>query len=305
MDNWTEIRSAYYVAKLGTISAAAQKLDLHRATVVRHISLLEDQMQTKLFVRHQGGYTATESGQRLFNVAEKAEKSFDEFQWRMSGESTALSGELVVTSTAMLLSTFCPVLQQYQADNPEIRVTYKVSEEVKQLAIGEAHVALRTGPYPEIEDTVMLPLASVRSALYAHRSYIDRFGKPESLADFRDHRFVSRLLGDEKFPPFLWLRKHIEPENVVYMSNDMLAKFQAIIAGIGIGFLPTRQAEVWPDIVEIYPHDPSWNVDFWMVTHMDLHRMPKIQALRTAFRKMGFLSNHSDFGEILPTRPAP
>ncbi|MEM1050913.1 MAG: LysR family transcriptional regulator [Pseudomonadota bacterium] len=305
MDKWTEIRSAYYVAKLGTISAAADALMLHRATVVRHINLLEEELEAKLFLRHPSGYTATEYGQRLFDAAARAEQSFDGFRRRILGEADSLSGDLIVTSTAMLLSTFCPVLQQFQADNPDMRVTYTVCEEVKQLAMGEVHVALRTGPYPQMEDTVMLPLASVRSALYAHRSYIERFGKPESLADFRDHRFVSRLLDDEKFPPFLWLREHIGPENVVYMSNDMLAKFQAIIAGIGIGFLPTRQAEIWPDIVEIYPHDPSWNVDFWMVTHMDLHRMPKIQALIAAFRKMGFLSNYSDFGEILPTRPSP
>ncbi|MEO0463398.1 MAG: LysR family transcriptional regulator [Pseudomonadota bacterium] len=302
MDHWTEIRSAYYVAKLGTISAAADELKLHRATVVRHVDLLEEQLEAKLFLRHQGGYTPTDYGQGLFDAAAKAEESFVDFEWRMAGQSEAVSGDLIVTSTAMLLSTFAPVLKQFQLDNPDVRVSYTVSEEVARLAMGEAHVAIRSGPYREMEDSVMLPLASVRSAVYAHQSYIDRFGKPASLADFRKHRFVSRVLDDEKFPPFLWLREHIKPDNVVFESNDMLAKFQAIKAGIGIGFLPITEADAWPDMVEVYPHNPDWNVDFYLVTHMDLHRMPKVQALIAAFRKKGFLGSHQEFAEVLPTR---
>lgn len=302
MDRWTEIRSAYYVAKLGTISAAADELKLHRATVVRHVDMLEEQLEAKLFLRHQGGYTPTDYGRGLFDAAAKAEESFVEFEWRMAGQSEAVSGDLVVTSTAMLLSTFAPVLNQYQFDNPDVRVSYKVTEEVARLDVGEAHVAIRSGPYREMEDSVMLPLVSVRSAVYAHQSYIDRFGKPANLEDFRNHRFVSRVLDDERFPPFLWLREHIDPANVVFMSNDMLAKFQAIKAGIGVGFLPIKEADAWPGMVEVYPHNPDWNVDFYLVTHMDIHRMPKIQTLISAFRKRGFLSNHQEFDELLPTR---
>ncbi|MEM9310823.1 MAG: LysR family transcriptional regulator [Pseudomonadota bacterium] len=302
MDRWTEIRSAYYVAKLGTISAAADTLNLHRATVVRHVDLLEEQLEAKLFLRHQGGYTPTEYGQGLFAAAARAEESFAEFQWRMDGQSKAVSGDLIVTSSTMLLSTFSPVLKQFQIDYPEVRVIYSVTEELARLEVGEAHVAIRTGSYRGMEDSVMLPLASVRSAIYAHQSYIDRFGKPEGLEDFRKHRFVSREPDDENFPPFLWLKEHTEPENIVFMSNDTLAKFQAVAAGVGIGFLPIKEAQSWPDLVEVYPYNPDWNVDFWLVTHMDIHRMPKIQALISAFRKMGFLANQQEFAELLPTR---
>lgn len=33
MDKWTELRMAYWVAKLRTVSAAAQAMGSHRATV--------------------------------------------------------------------------------------------------------------------------------------------------------------------------------------------------------------------------------------------------------------------------------
>ena len=33
MDNWDEVRTAYQVARLGTVSGAAEVLGVHRATV--------------------------------------------------------------------------------------------------------------------------------------------------------------------------------------------------------------------------------------------------------------------------------
>ena len=37
MDNWDEVKTAYHVARLGTVSAAAEVLGVHHATVIRHI----------------------------------------------------------------------------------------------------------------------------------------------------------------------------------------------------------------------------------------------------------------------------
>jgi hypothetical protein len=44
MDKWTEIKTAYQVARLGTVSAAADVLGVHRATVIHHIDTLEAEL---------------------------------------------------------------------------------------------------------------------------------------------------------------------------------------------------------------------------------------------------------------------
>lgn len=217
----------------------------------------------------------------------------------MEGQARAASGDLIITSTAILLSTLTPVLKLYQIENPGVRVEHVITENLARLEVGEAHVAIRTGSYEDMDDTVMLPLVCIRSALYAHRSYVDRYGKPKSLSEFRDHRFVSRVVGDERFAPFVWLREHIEPENVVFMSNDLSSKSAAIAEGLGIGFMPILRAEAYSGMVEIFPHNPAWDVKFWLVTHVDIHRMPKVQALLSAFRKLGFLNGDNEFRDIL------
>ena len=62
MDNWDEIRTAFQVARKGTVSGAAEELGVHHATVIRHIDALEQRLGVKLFQRHARGYTATEAG---------------------------------------------------------------------------------------------------------------------------------------------------------------------------------------------------------------------------------------------------
>ena len=49
MDNWDEIRTAFQVARLGTVSGAADVLGVHHATVIRHIDALEGRLGVKLF----------------------------------------------------------------------------------------------------------------------------------------------------------------------------------------------------------------------------------------------------------------
>ncbi|MEM9137560.1 MAG: LysR family transcriptional regulator, partial [Cyanobacteria bacterium P01_F01_bin.42] len=76
MNNWNEIRTAYQVARLGTVSAAAEILGVHRSTVIRHIDTLEAIFDAKIFLRHAKGYTPTDLGFDLMRVARATEDQF-------------------------------------------------------------------------------------------------------------------------------------------------------------------------------------------------------------------------------------
>ena len=85
MDNWDEIKTAYQVARLGTVSGAAEVLGVHHATVIRHIDALETQLGAKLFQRHARGYTATEAGKDLLQVAAATDDQFSQLAGRIKG----------------------------------------------------------------------------------------------------------------------------------------------------------------------------------------------------------------------------
>ena len=102
MQHWTELRTALMLARHGTVSAAAEALGVHRATVNRHIDTLETVFQTKLFQRHARGYTLTEDGLDMLEVASAPMKCLST-AGRNRGKSGQLSGRLVVTALPGLL----------------------------------------------------------------------------------------------------------------------------------------------------------------------------------------------------------
>ena len=51
INDWNQVRTAYHVARLGIVSAAAKFLGLHHATVIRQVRNLEEELGHKLFHR--------------------------------------------------------------------------------------------------------------------------------------------------------------------------------------------------------------------------------------------------------------
>ncbi|MEM9696925.1 MAG: LysR family transcriptional regulator, partial [Myxococcota bacterium] len=87
MNRWTELRTAYYVAKLGTVSAAADALQIHRATVLRHVEALEAELGGVLFHRHARGYTPTEAGRDLLRIGAATADQFAQLAGRTRGRA--------------------------------------------------------------------------------------------------------------------------------------------------------------------------------------------------------------------------
>ena len=118
MENWDELRTAYQVARLGTVSGAAEVLGVHHATVIRHIDALEARLAVKLFQRHARGYTPTEAGRDLLAVAQAADEQFLQLANRMKGHGETVQGELIVTSISGVADLLVPVLAGFQAEHP-------------------------------------------------------------------------------------------------------------------------------------------------------------------------------------------
>ena len=94
MDRWQIIRTAHYLAKLGTISATAAELGVHRATVLRHIDALEEELGVNLFHRHARGYIPTEAGKDLMQVVSATDDQLGHLVGRLKQKTEPLSGQV-------------------------------------------------------------------------------------------------------------------------------------------------------------------------------------------------------------------
>ncbi|GAA3866376.1 LysR family transcriptional regulator [Celeribacter arenosi] len=281
VENWDEIRTAYQVARLGTVSGAAQVLGVHHATVIRHIDALESNLGVKLFQRHARGYTPTEAGSDLLLVAQTTDEQFSQLVSRIKGRGTAISGELVITALSGIAEAFAPVIAEFQAEHPDVLVRYLADERVFRLEYGEAHVALRAGKPPQEPDNVVQPFHTHQIGLYASDKYVERHGLPAPDRVWEEARFIAHDDVQSRAPFMLWLRENVTPNRIVFQTTDANALKEAVLAGIGMGFMPTWQAAKCSGLVQVVAPRPEWESQNWLVTHVDLHRTPKVQAFLT------------------------
>ncbi|MBL4806420.1 MAG: LysR family transcriptional regulator [Rhodobacteraceae bacterium] len=276
--NWDEIHTAYQVARLGTLSAAAAYLGVHHATVMRHIDNLERRLGAKLFHRHPRGYAPTEAGKDLMRIAATTDDQFTQMMARIRDNKDTVSGDLIVTTLSGLSPMFTPILAAFQQKHPAVRVSLLAEERLLKMEYGEAHVALRVGRQPTEPDNIVRHMCNLPMTLYAHKSYIEKHGMLNGIDDIKNHKFV--LSGDKNSPaPFTdWVNQHVDDSQIVFRAPQMRSLDDAIIAGAGIGFMIIWMAQKNPDLVQMMPSKPEWDNRIWQVTHVDLHRTAKVQA---------------------------
>lgn len=283
IENWDEVRTAYHVARLGTLSAAAAFLEVHHATVIRHIDALEARLGTRLFQRHARGYTPTESGRDLLKVAAATEDLLAQFAGRVRGRGAEVSGELVVTAVTSASFFLTPLLAEFRKLHPDITFRVIAESRLLRLQYGEAHVALRAGATPQEPDNIAQKLGVLRMGLYAHKNFIGLNGVPKSESELAKFDIVGPE-GPNNAPHNKWLAANIPDSAVVFRSNEAQGAVDAVRCGIGIGFVPRRDVIPGDGLVEVLPPREEWSANLWLVTHVDLHRTTKVQAF-TEFLK--------------------
>lgn len=284
VDNWDEIRTAYQVARLGTVSGAAEVLGVHHATVIRHIDALEARLGARLFQRHARGYTATEAGNDLLKVAQTTDDQFSQLAGRIRGRGEEVTGDLIVTTLSGLAPLLIPSIVKFQDEHPELIVRLLTSERVFRLEYGEAHVAIRAGNAPEEPDNVVQSFCGQRGALYASREYVQKFGMPSEEDNFEGHRFVSHDSETARAPYDRWVRARLATGQITFRATEQSVMRRAILEGAGIGFMALWDAKDHPDLVQVMEPRDEWTAPLWLVTHVDLHRTMKVQTF-TSFLK--------------------
>ena len=199
---------------------------------------------------------------------------------RISGAGERIEGDLVVTSLPELSELVMPRLIGLMGQHPGLRLRYVTDPRLFRLDAGEAHVAIRAGTRPTEADYVVRRMASLLAPLYAAPAYLQHHGPVDDLSA---HRLVLPGPESRQAPHMRWLQGRITRANMVMESNDAAARVAAIRAGLGLGWLVPAQATGLVEVMAL----PEWESVLWLVSHVDLHRTPKVQAVLAALRGEG------------------
>jgi len=144
MIDWDDVRYFLAVARGGSVRAAAERLGVNHATVLRRIAQLEERLGARMFEKLPSGYRLTDAGDEVLAFAEQMEASSNQLETRVFGRDQSVRGLLRVTLAPPLAThLLMPDLADFARLHPEIEMAILSSPGPVNLTNREADVAIR------------------------------------------------------------------------------------------------------------------------------------------------------------------
>lgn len=285
MIDWDKLRTFHAAADTGSLTAAAEKVELSQSAVSRQIAALEEELGVPLFHRHARGLILTGPGKilqqstiQMATIAAVAESNLKDARDKPQGE-------LLITAPIGFGSTWlAPRLGEFMDSYPEVTLKLILDDRELDLTTLEAECAVRLWQATHA-DLIQRKLFSVKTSLYASKSYVATHGAPASLSELDNHRLIAygAKESDEmkRLDFVLTMGRDPQKPRIADMSvNNISALVNAVDAGLGIGGLPTYLAEKQPELVQILPEHPGNELDVFFIYPADLRRSKRIAAFR-------------------------
>ena len=171
----------------GSLSAAARKLRIPVATLTRNVNDLEALVGTKLLIKSTRKLELTDAGADYVASAKQILEQVDEQKRRAAGEFSAPRGELVITTPVQIARLrVLPVIDQFLALYPEIRIRLIQSDRIVDLIDSHADVAIRVGHLSD-SSLVAARVGSLRVVVVASKELLRKHGEPETPEDLRGY----------------------------------------------------------------------------------------------------------------------
>jgi len=280
MLDWNDLRHFLAVAETGSTLAAGRALRVSQTTVARRIAALEEALGVTLFDRRQAGYALTPAAEALLGHARGVEAAAIALTDAASAQARDASGTVRVTMEEVFAVTLLgPILRDFHEAYPAIRIELDTSEEVRDLAVGAADVALRSAKTLKGNGLVGRRIATNAWTIYCSRAYAEAHGVPRSRRALKGHpliggggRNVWRVYQE-------WLKANELEAAVAIQHDSATGLLAAVRSGIGLAALPSFVADLDPDLVCCLPPAPGMEAGMWLLTHERLRHSPPVRAV--------------------------
>ncbi|WP_271010447.1 LysR family transcriptional regulator [Paucibacter sp. B51] len=272
--SWDDLRVFLHIGRAGSLTAAAETLQVSHATVFRRLGSLEAELGVRLFVRSRAGYALTDAGQELMKVAAEMETGLASAT-RQLGRRAAWPGGVVrlTTTDTLMHAALAPMLSAYQRQ-AGVQLLINTSTVQQDILKGEADVAIRAGGRPA-DPLVARRLCRIESTVYRSRKIGG--ASPSNLADF------PWVAGDETFAHLdssKWLHQQGLDAKAMLRTNSHVNVLNLVKAGAGLAVLPCYLGDLEPGICRVIATPPrAWRSDLWLLTRVDLRHVPRIKQL--------------------------
>lgn len=238
-------------AHCGSMNKTAQTLNYVQSNVTSRIQKLEENLQVKLFHRHQQGITLTNEGNALLPYAQKVISLTDEMQMIAKGMNNP-TGKLAIASVEtviklpLILSAY---IEQYKEVDVTLTtgVTTELKEKVLQYKLDGAFVTKsKTTNDPNLIELDVFHEKLVLVSSHRDKSMDEILQQP--ILRFSDGCGYRAKLNE-------WLKDHhITPSKVMELGT-LETTLGSVISGLGIAYVPYSAVKRYEtqQLIHCYP----------------------------------------------------
>jgi DNA-binding transcriptional LysR family regulator len=227
------------VVEQGSFVAAAKALRLPKTTVSRKVQDLETRLGAQLLQRTTRKLGLTEAGNVYFEHSQRIARDLEEAENAVGQLQGGPRGWLRITAPYSVgITWIAPLLGEFHARHPEVRVEMLLSNESLDLIAKEIDVALRVGNLPD-SSLQARRLSVFRTQVYASPSYLERHGEPLRPEDLQHHRALAMQKQRGNGGNYTWTlsdgkRTQDFAVDPILVANDPAALRGALLMGEGV-----------------------------------------------------------------------
>ena len=229
------------IVEAGSITKAAEQLNIAKSAVSRRLKELETRLGSQLISRTTRQSHLTQAGEQYYQQVNNILNAVDTLNEQASDEPTRIEGTLRITAPLSFgLMHLNDVIDEYATQHPNLNFELDFSDRHVDLIEEGYELAIRI---KELQDSSYQAkrLALIRYALCASPDYLDKMGVPKTLKDLEHHEFLQYGLGKTSSLELTDAqgKKHNHTINAKVKATNGEFLVDLAVRGHGITFIPT------------------------------------------------------------------
>ena len=242
MDRFENMRTFIRVVEAGSISGAADRLDVAKSAVSRRLKELEAHLGVELFHRTTRRMNLTDTGQSFYEQSIRILDYVLEAEHSVSAAHGMLEGRLKVALPSSFGAMHMgPAINDFLSIHPNIEFDLDFNDRQVDLMQEGFDLGIRIADLPD-SSLIAKRLTTISHVLCASPDYLEKHGVPQSPEDISKHRCLAySLVDDSKSWPLLNTKGQVRrvsfKPHLIASAGEYLR--DAAIAGHGLVFMPT------------------------------------------------------------------
>ena len=242
------------VVEKGSLSSAAETLNLPTATLSRRISTLEKSLGMQLLLISKRCLVPTDAGKALYQSCFQNMWQLDHTLQQFQKDSSKLGGMVrIIAPRAFYYDVLRHTARELQERYENLYFQLEASQVPNISALNDKADIAIVFSVDDFENFVAKPLYRTKSGIFVHKDFFKGKKKPKTLKDLENYTWCSNhpvknfpIYKEDTYVDTL----EVQPK---YVVNDIHASADEVRLGRCIGCLPIGKASKHKELVRIFP----------------------------------------------------